>query len=159
MDGFPVGTRLHPWQQVKHMHLNPGRDCTSVTRRAAATDGWAGAAVLCRLESFLSHSGECLWLSLKESRGGWRQAEGGVNRGGRGYCAGRRRKRRRSCASGTTGICIPRSSVMGWERRWDTGTELGGSIGRTVAEVQQSKKECCKILPSPRRASVGRWRC
>lgn len=78
MDGFPVDTWLALRHWVKHMHSNPGRG------RVVATDSWEGATMLCRLKSFLSHSGECLWLSLGESRQGWREA-------GRGWCkCGRR---------------------------------------------------------------------
>lgn len=41
---------------------------------AAASDGRVSAAMLCRLKSLLSHSGECLWLSLEGSSQGWREA-------------------------------------------------------------------------------------
>ena len=53
----------------------------------------SSAAVLCRLKSLLSRSGECLWLSLEESSQGWREAGRGWCRCGRG--SGRRRRRRR----------------------------------------------------------------
>lgn len=52
------------------------------------------------------------------------------------------------CASETTGICIPLSSVTGWERWRNRGATHSGGFGRTVAEVQESKKQCYKILPS-----------
>lgn len=102
-------------------------------------------AMLCRLKSLLSHSGECLWLSLVESSQGWREA-------GRGWCrCGRRDKAvegGEGWASGTAGICIPLSSVTGREWWGGTGTKRSVGFGRTVARVQESKVQHYKILPS-----------
>lgn len=61
----------------------------------------------------------------------WEEEEEEEGRGGR--------------ASGSAGICIPLSSVTGWERWGDAGAKHCGSFGRTVAEVQESKMQCYKI--------------
>lgn len=112
---------------------------TSNTPQAAATEGCVSAAMLCRVKSLLSHSGECLWLSLEESSQGWREA-------GRGWC--RCGKGVGGWASGTAGICIPLSSVTGRERWRGSWARRSQGFGRTVAEIQESKMQCYKSLPS-----------
>lgn len=60
------------WQQVKYMHSKSQSYCGPNKGHPQAL--MRATAMLYRLKSLLSHSGECLWLSLERSSQGWREA-------------------------------------------------------------------------------------
>lgn len=159
---FTFDTRLGLRQPVKHMHSKPQQDSTSNTLRAAATDGRASAAVLCRLESLLSCSGE---MSLAVLGGEQWGMEGGRQRETWVWELGYSKGRRRSGDGGGVSLRGTRAFVFLFHlwrggkggETWERHT--AGSFGRAAAEVQESAMQCYKTLPSlpatwPLRAGV-----
>lgn len=81
LGGSQLSTPAVQWQRVKYMHSKSQSYCDPNQEHPLAL--MRATAMLCRLKSLLSHSGECLWLSLEESSQGWREAVQGWREGGR----------------------------------------------------------------------------
>lgn len=135
MDVFQHQTFLLVWLQVKHIDSKSGSQCSSTrnTPQAAATDSYVGAAMLCRV---LSHSGECLWLSLEESSQGWREA-------GRGWCR---------CGRGWAGLQGLQAFIF-LSHLWRGGkggeTHEQGAAGALAGLWRRFRNQRCNVTKSP----------
>lgn len=79
MDGFPVGTRLEPRRQVKHMHLNPRRGPHLCHPQGGRHGRLSGQSRVVSPGIILISLGRMSLAVLEREQGG---ADGGRRRGG-----------------------------------------------------------------------------